>query len=89
MSDHMEPNTTALMILGILTTILGIVAIATPAVAGTAVVIVICILLVIAGVVQFISGLRTEGWSHKLPPLILGVITSLAGLVCSGTLFSG
>jgi uncharacterized membrane protein HdeD (DUF308 family) len=36
--------------------------------------------LLLAGVAQIISGLRSEGWSSKLPPLILGAIAVLAGM---------
>jgi len=36
--------------------------------------------LLITGVVQIVTGLRSEGWSNKLPPLILGVIAALCGL---------
>lgn len=66
--------------MGVLLTILGVIAIATPAVAGTAVVITIGVVLLVGGIVQFVSGLRAEGWSNKLPSLILGVITTLCGL---------
>jgi uncharacterized membrane protein HdeD (DUF308 family) len=34
----------------------------------------------IAGVVQIVSGLRSEGWSSKLPPLILGAIAAFCGI---------
>jgi uncharacterized membrane protein HdeD (DUF308 family) len=66
--------------MGVLLIILGIIAIATPAVAGKTVVMVIGVVLLVGGVVQIISGLRAEGWSSKLPPLILGVITAICGL---------
>jgi uncharacterized membrane protein HdeD (DUF308 family) len=65
--------------MGVLLIIFGVLAIATPAVAGTAVVMTIGAVLLIAGIVQIVSGLRSDGWSSKLPPLILGVITSLCG----------
>jgi uncharacterized membrane protein HdeD (DUF308 family) len=66
--------------MGILLIIFGVLAIGTPAVAGKAVVMVIGAVLLLAGFVQIVSGLRSEGWSNKLLPLILGVITSLCGL---------
>jgi uncharacterized membrane protein HdeD (DUF308 family) len=80
MSDRELPNSTSLILVGILSIIFGLVAMASPAVAGTAVVIVIGALLLVAGVVQIVSVFRSEGWSSKLPPVILGVITGLAGL---------
>jgi uncharacterized membrane protein HdeD (DUF308 family) len=66
--------------MGVLLIILGVLAIGTPAVAGKAVVLVIGAMLLLAGIVQIFSGLRSEGWFNKLPPLILGVIVALCGL---------
>jgi len=70
--------TTGLYITGILTTILGVVALATPMVAGAAVVIVLGILLLIAGIGQVIAGINAHDWSTKLAGTILGAISILA-----------
>ncbi|MDG2219897.1 MAG: DUF308 domain-containing protein, partial [Rubripirellula sp.] len=80
MNDNQAPATSALTIMGILLVLFGVFAIATPAVAGTAVVIVIGVLMLVAGIVQIVAGLRSDGLSSKLPPLVLGLITTLAGL---------
>ena len=80
MSDKQTPSTTPLTIMGVLLIVFGILAIATPAVAGKAVVMIIGAVLLLVGIVQIVSGLRSEGWSSKLPPLILGVIAALCGL---------
>jgi uncharacterized membrane protein HdeD (DUF308 family) len=80
MTDRIPAGTSALTLMGILLIIFGVLAIGTPAVAGKAVVMVIGAVLLLAGVVQIVSGLRSEGWSNMLLPLILGVITSLCGL---------
>ena len=66
--------------LGIALLILGIVSVAAPVVAGTSVVIVVGIVLLVAGIGQFISGIRAESWADKIMPVLLGVITTLAGL---------
>jgi uncharacterized membrane protein HdeD (DUF308 family) len=79
-AEPQAKNTISLTLMGIASIILGILAIGTPAVAGKAVVLVIGVLLLVMGIVQVISALRSEGWSHKLPPLILGIITTLAGI---------
>ena len=84
MAIHDTPDTASLTLLGILLIIVGILAIGTPAVAGTAVVMVIGAILLFAGIAQVVSGLRAEGWSSKLPPLILGVLTTLCGLTLLG-----
>lgn len=80
MTDEQIPNTASLTLMGVLLIIFGVVAIATPAVAGKAVVYVIGAMLLLAGIVQIVVGVRSEGWSSKLPPLILGVITALCGV---------
>ncbi len=80
MTTNNLPQTNHLMLTGILLIIFGVIAIATPAVAGTAVVIVIGAMLLLAGIVQFVQGLRAESWSSKLLPLILGLVTALCGV---------
>ena len=80
MTDQDMPDTTSLTLMGVLLIVFGVIAIATPAVAGKAVVMVIGALLLVVGVVQIVSGLRSNGWSSKLPPLILGPIAVLCGL---------
>jgi uncharacterized membrane protein HdeD (DUF308 family) len=80
MSDEQTVSTTPLTIMGVLMIVFGILAIATPAVAGKAVVMIIGAVLLLVGIVQIVSGLRTEGWSSKLPPLILGIIAAICGL---------
>ena len=80
MNDNQTPATSALTLMGILLVVFGALAIATPLVAGTAVVIVIGVLMLVAGITQIISGLRSDGISNSLAPLLLGVITSLAGV---------
>ncbi len=73
------PGATGLMVLGIVMVAFGTVSIASPLVAGTALVWIVGVLLLTTGVVQLVSGLREASWSSKLPSLILGVITLAAG----------
>ena len=80
MTDQEAASATSLTLTGVLLIVFGVIAIATPAVAGKAVVMVIGAVLLIVGIVQIVSGLQTEGWSSKLSPLILGVIAALCGL---------
>jgi uncharacterized membrane protein HdeD (DUF308 family) len=80
MTTNTLPQTKYFTLTGIVLIVFGIIAIATPAVAGKAVVLVIGAVLLVAGVVQIVSGLRAEGWSSKLPPLILGAIAGFCGL---------
>jgi len=80
MTQAKKPSVTMLLVMGILTAILGLIAIGSPAVAGTAVVYIVGALMLIAGITQIVVGLRAEGWSHKLLPLILGGVTTLGGI---------
>lgn len=80
MNERELPSTIPLFLMGVLLIVLGILAIATPSVAGEWVVLVIGVMLILAGVIQVVTGLRSEGWSRRLPPLMLGVISLLCGL---------
>ena len=66
--------------LGISLLILGVISVAAPVMAGTSVVIVVGIILLVAGIGQFVSGIRAESWGDKIMPVLLGVITALAGI---------
>ncbi|QDU74749.1 acid-resistance membrane protein [Bremerella volcania] len=80
MAEAKKASVTFLLIMGILTAILGVIAIGSPAVAGTAVVYIVGAIMLIAGISQVAMGLKAEGWSHKLLPLILGTVTTLGGI---------
>jgi uncharacterized membrane protein HdeD (DUF308 family) len=80
MTTNTPPQAKHLMLTGIVLIVFGVIAIATPAVAGTAVVMVIGTVLLITGVVQFVQGLRAESWSSRLLPLIQGAIAAICGL---------
>jgi uncharacterized membrane protein HdeD (DUF308 family) len=74
------PEVKNLMLPGILLILFGVIAIIAPAVAGTAVVVVLGILLLIVGGLQIAQGLRAESWVSKSLPLILGILTLLCGI---------
>jgi len=80
MNGNELPRTGHLLVTGIVSSLLGIIAIATPALAGKAVVIVIGAALLCAGIVQIVQGFRADSWSAKLPPFVLGVLTGLFAL---------
>ncbi len=80
MSNDRAPGTSRLKFLGIASIILGIVALASPAVAASAVVIIVGATLLLAGVSQVFQALKGEGWRGKTMPLVLGVITGIAGV---------
>ncbi len=80
MTEKKKPSVTWLYVMGILTALLGLVAIGSPAVAGTAVVYIVGGIMLIVGITQVVAGLQAEGLSHKLLPLILGTVTALGGI---------
>jgi uncharacterized membrane protein HdeD (DUF308 family) len=65
--------------LGILLIVLGIVSILSPAIAGGAVVTVVGLILLVAGVVQVVRAFQMAG-SEKVLTIALGVIAALAGI---------
>lgn len=79
MSEAKTPGATRLMLLGIVLIVAGALCIASPAVAGQAVVIVIGSVLIVAGLLQFFQGMRGEGWRDKVAPLILGSLMTVCG----------
>ena len=80
MAKKSTPGASYLMWTGIALVILGAISVATPAVAGTAVVIVIGAVLLVSGIFQLVQGFREESWTSKLLGVILGGITALCGL---------
>ena len=89
MTTNSLPQTKHFTLTGIVMILFGVVAIATPALAGKAVVMVIGAVLLVVGVVQIVSGLRSEGWSSKLPPVVLGAIATFCGLGLLGEPWTG
>ena len=81
MTTAAKPNVTSLYVMGILTVLMGLIAVSAPLVAGTAIIFVVGILMLIAGVAQIVSGLRAEGMSHKLLPIVLGAVVTLGGVM--------
>lgn len=80
MTTAAKPNVTSLYVLGILTVLMGLFAVSAPLVAGTAIIFVVGILMLIAGVAQIAGGLGAEGMSHKLLPIVIGAIVTLGGI---------
>ncbi len=79
MNNSRIPSGNRFLLMGLVLSVLGVVSIASPAVAGTAVVYVIGGMLLLAGVFQVFAAWRSEGWSDKIVPSIIGVLTILAG----------
>jgi len=74
------PDGRPLRTIGITLVIVGILSILAPAVAGSAVVMIIGILVLVVGAVQIMYGLGQTSAARKALPLILGGLTAAAGL---------
>jgi uncharacterized membrane protein HdeD (DUF308 family) len=70
--------------LGIVLIALGVGAVLTPVVAGSALVIVIGLILLIAGIVPIVRELKAEASMEKAVGLTLGIITALTGIAVIG-----
>ncbi len=60
-----------LKLLGFISIALGAIAIASPALAASAVVIIIGFIMLAAGIPEVVQGLRSETWRDKIMPAIL------------------
>jgi len=89
MTEKTMPGVTYLTWMGIALIVLGLLAIAAPAFAGEAVMVVIGIILLVSGIFEFGRGWREDAWSGKILAFVLGVLMALCGLaVLSRPLFS-
>ena len=70
--------------LGIVLIALGVASVLAPAVAGSALMIVIGFILLLAGIVAIVRELKAEASKEKTMGLILGIITALAGIAVIG-----
>jgi len=75
-----KPQTSHLLIGGVFMILFGVIAIATPALAGTAVVLVIGGLLFIAGIVEMVQAFRADTWGSMLLTFGLGLLTLICGI---------
>lgn len=80
MTKKSTPGASYLMWTGIALMVFGVIAIAAPAIMGTAVVMVIGAILLVTGIVEFVHAFREPTWSSKILTLVLGVITIVCGI---------
>ncbi len=80
MNNATTPDGKRLKIMGIVLIALGVIALFAPALAAGTVVIVVGLTLLVAGIAQIVQGLRADSWRDKALPLILGIVTGIAGI---------
>lgn len=79
MAEKRLPSVTQLTVVGMALIVFGAICLAVPVVAGGAVTYVVGGLLIVAGVLQVIQGIREPALMSKLLPIILGVVMIIAG----------
>lgn len=89
MADEERSGVAHLNTLGIALIVLGLAGVLMPAVAGSAVVIAIGIILLIAGIVAIVRVRGPDSKTEKTIHLVLGVVTALAGVAVIARPFFG
>ena len=79
LANMVKKDSTAVLILGILTVILGVLAMMAPLMAGVAVALSVGILLIIAGVMRTIFAFKCKSWGKGILIFLLGLLTLLVG----------
>lgn len=81
LAKGVKKDATTLIILGVLTAILGVVAMMSPLVAGQTVSVMIGLLLTIGGIARTFYAFKAQSWGRGILAFVLGVVTLLVGLV--------
>ncbi len=81
LAKAVKKDATVLIILGVLTGILGVLAMISPMMAGMTVSVMVGILLIIGGIARTIFAFKAQSWGKGILAFVLGVLTLLAGLV--------
>ena len=80
LANAVKKDSTALLVLGIITIIIGMAAMITPLVAGVAVALMIGILLIGAGILRTVFAFKCKSWGKGILVFLLGLLTLLVGL---------
>lgn len=80
LANAVKKDSTMLMILGVATVILGIVAMMAPMITGIAVALMVGILLIAGGIARTIFAFKCKSWGKGILVFVLGLLTLLVGL---------
>jgi len=80
LANAVKKDSTMLMILGVATVILGVVAMMTPMITGVAVALMVGILLIAGGIARTIFAFKCKSWGKGILVFVLGLLTLLVGL---------
>ena len=79
LANAVKKDSTTLIILGVLTVILGVLAMMSPLVAGAAVALMVGFLLILGGITRTIFAFKAKSWGKGILAFVLGLLTLLAG----------
>ena len=80
LANAVKKDSTALIILGVLTVILGVLAMMAPLMTGVTVALILGFLLIAAGIVRTIFAFKAQSWGKGILAFVLGLLTLLVGL---------
>ena len=80
LAKAVKKDSTALIVLGILTVILGVLAMMAPIMTGVTVALILGILLIGAGIMRTIFAFKCKSWGKGILVFVLGLLTLLVGL---------
>jgi uncharacterized membrane protein HdeD (DUF308 family) len=76
-----KKDSTTLIVLGVLTVILGVLALISPMMAGMTVTVMVGFLMIIGGIARTIFAFKAQSWGKGILAFVLGALTLLVGLV--------
>jgi len=80
LANAVKKDSTALVVLGIVTVILGVLAMMAPLMTGVTVALLLGILLIAAGITRTIFAFKAKSWGKGILAFVLGLLTLLVGL---------
>lgn len=80
LANAVKKDSTALLILGIVTIVLGVLAMMAPMMAGAAVALLVGFLLIAGGIMRTIFAFKCKSWGKGIIVFLLGLLTLLVGL---------
>ncbi len=80
LANAVKKDSTTLVVLGILTVILGVLAMMTPLMTGVAVALILGFLLIGAGIMRTIFAFKCKSWGKGILVFVLGLLTLLVGI---------
>jgi uncharacterized membrane protein HdeD (DUF308 family) len=79
--DEAQQNSGVLIVLGILTVILGMIAFSTPLIAGVAVSVYVGVLVAVAGVFRIVHAVKSRQWGVGIWGTVVGLLMVFAGIL--------